>query len=325
MSKKISFTEFKGAVDNRILPADKIGDYVELDPASPIPKLIFKADALTDDAPNDYDVDEEIYQLTQHYKDNEFEKDRIFNSQEVTRSSRGSTTRGVARSAPLQNRVVVAEGDSWFNLPPLIRPTAIADRIWWNRSYNIKNIARWGHTLKTILHQGQHLRTLEHYKPAYFLLSAGGNDLQQGLASGTFLHAYDPRRPVHDYLTDQAKQDFDEIADNYRTLLNQVSSKFPDTKTITYGYDYPRPLVGNGRYIGQFLHKQGFPREIMTELVRPSMEELNNRIRSVSLEFQNITFLNCLNVTNDFTWYDDMHPSSEGFVALTRKFEETMR
>ena len=324
MSKKISFEEFKGAIDSRLLPAEKIGDYEELDPNSPIPKLIFKADALTDNAPAAYDVDEEIYQLTQNYKDNEFEKDRIFNSQETARPTRGSTR---SRSAPaaLRGRMVVAEGDSWFNLPPLIRPTAIADRIWWNRTYNIKNIARWGHTLKTILHQGQHVRTLEHYRPDYFLLSAGGNDLQQGLASGSFLHSYDPHRPIHDYLTNQARSGFNEIADNYRTLLSQVSSKFPDTKTITYGYDYPRPLVGNGRYIGQFLHRQGFPREVMTELVRPSIEELNNKIRSVSEEFRNVTFINCLNVTNNFTWYDDMHPSSEGFVALTRKFEENMR
>lgn len=324
MSKKISFKEFKGAIDSRFLSAEKIGDYVQLDPDSPIPKLIFKADSLTDDAPSDYDVDEEIYQLTQHYKDSEFEKGRIFNSQEVARPSRGSTRSGSGSTA-LRGRMVVAEGDSWFNLPPLIRPTAIADRIWWNRTYNIKNIARWGHTLKTILLQGQHLSTIEHYRPDYFLLSAGGNDLQQGLASGKFLHPYDPNRPIHHYLTDQAKQGFDEIADNYRTLLNQVSSKFPDTKTITYGYDYPRPLVSNGRYIGQFLHRQGFPREVMTELVRPSMEELNKKIRSVSQEFRNVTFIDCLNVTNDFTWYDDMHPSSEGFVALTRKFEETMR
>ncbi len=46
---------------------------------------------------------------------------------------------------------VLAEGDSWFNLPPLIRPKAIADRLSSNKKVSVKNIARWGDTLAEML------------------------------------------------------------------------------------------------------------------------------------------------------------------------------
>lgn len=301
MSRKLSFKEFNDAIVNRTLSVDIIEDYVQLDSESPIPKLIFKPDALTDDYPEYYDVDNEIYLLMQYYKEEESKK-------------------GIFRGG----KRVVAEGDSWFNLPPIVRPTAIADRIWWNGTHNIKNIARWGDTVKKILAEEQYLNIIKNHQAEYFLLSAGGNDLQIGLAKSKYLHDYDPHRPLNDYLSSHGKQGLNEIAENYRKILKQVTSQFPNLKTLTHGYDYPRPLVGGGRYIGRFLRRQGFPDSVMTDVIRPVINELNNKIKFVSREFKNVTYINLLNATSSYTWYDDMHPSSDGFIALTNAFEKNI-
>lgn len=304
MARRLSFKEFKAAVTNRTLPIYKIEDYVQLDPKSPVPKLIFKSDSLTDSYPKSYDLDYEIYLLTQYYKEEEAKKRDAF--------------------FLYRGRKIVAEGDSWFNLPPLIRPTAIADRIWWNGTHNIKNIAYWGDTIKKILDKKQYLYTIEKHRADYFLLSAGGNDLQIGLAQLEYLHEYDPNRLLSNYLTNIGKQGLNEITDSYRKILKEVTSKFPNIKILLHGYDYPRPLVGEGKYIGQFLRRKGFPDSVMSSIIEPIIEELNNRIYSVSLEFNNVNYLNLLTITSDYTWYDDMHPSSDGFIALTDVFEENI-
>jgi len=302
MAKRLTFDEFRTAIRQRTMPLEKLPDYVDFDPNSPIPKLVFRADALIDQPPPDYDVDAEIYRML-----------RIINEE---RDARLETFSFVGQKR------VVAEGDSWFNLPMFIRPPAIADWIERNGRFRIKNIAYWGHTLQRILRDKEYLKILTKEKPEYFIFSAGGNDLQLGLANGSYIHAYDAARPVDQYLTKAGEAALAEIERGYKSLFTELS-QFPTLKIICYGYDYPRPLVKGGTYIGRYLREKRIPDDQMGPIIASMIDKLNDVIKRAT-QSTKIHYLDCRRVTEPYTWYDDMHPDRDGFFALAVKFEDMM-
>src|SRR5262245_45875885 len=124
MARKLSHSEFSKALATRKMPMEQLAEYVEFDATRAVPRLVFRADALIDVPPTDYDVDEAIYRYLRDLRD-----ERLY--QEESFAFAGA-------------KLVVAEGDSWFNLPPVLRPPAIADWIWKHRRFRVNNIARWG-------------------------------------------------------------------------------------------------------------------------------------------------------------------------------------
>lgn len=302
MAKRLTFNEFKTAVEQRTMPVEKLPDYVDFDPTNPLPKLVFRADALIDQPPPSYDVDAEIYRM-------------------LRTLSEERTARLEAFSFVGKKRVV-AEGDSWFNLPEIFRPPAIADWIDRNGHFRMRNIAYWGHTLQRILRDKEYLTVIAQEKPEYFLFSAGGNDFQLGIANGKYIYAYDATRPADQYLTKEGEAAVAEIERGYKSLFSELS-KFPALKVICYGYDYPRPLVKGGTYIGQYLRKKGIPDKLMAPLMASMIDKLNEVIQRVT-QANKGHYLDCRRVTEAYTWYDDMHPDRDGFFALAVKFEEAM-
>lgn len=303
MAKRLTFDEFRTAIEQRTMPLEKLREYVDFDPLSPVPKLIFCVDALIDQPPPDYDVDIAIYHMLRAMKEEREAQ--------------------LATFSYIGQKRVVAEGDSWFNLPILIRPLAIADWIERNGRFRMKNIAYWGHTLEKILRDQEYLTVIAQVKPDYFIFSAGGNDLQLGLAAGTYIYDYTPDRPVDQYLTEAGESALIRIEQGYQTLFSQLSQRFSNLKVICYGYDYPRPLVKGGDYIGRYLRAQGIPDPLMGPIMAAVIDKLNAVIQKVA-QSANARYLDCRHATEPYTWFDDMHPGNDGFLALAVKFEETM-
>lgn len=304
MARRLSFQEFSHAIENHTLPLDKLADYVRFDPTSAVPRLVFRSDVLLDTPPPTYDVDKAIYQMLRALQDEHRAQLESFSY--------------------VGKKSVVAEGDSWFNLPKRVRPPAIADWIELNGRFLTRNIAYWGHTLKKILKEREYIKVLEKDEPDYFMFTAGGNDLQEGLEAGEYIHSYEPSRPPDEYLTEKGQKALAQIDQSYRLLFDEVSMLYPSLVTICHGYDYPRPLVGNGTYIGQFLRRQGIPDDLMTPIMVAVLDKLNSVIEKVSQSYARIHYLDCRRATEPYTWYDDMHPDSDGFKALAAKFEEDM-
>jgi hypothetical protein len=303
MATRITLEQFDRLLRDQLIPPDMIGEFVEFDEESAVPRLAFRADAIIGPVPPDYDVDEMVYRYERELR------------------KRDAALRSISRV--VTGIPVVAEGDSWFNLPMFIRPRAIADQLEKDRRFEANNIARWGHTLERILQEREYLEEIDG-QTRFLIVSAGGNDLQIALEKDRAIHGFDPARPLNDYLTTAGLDLMRRIHDDYVTLLNEVHSQFPSVQVLTYGYDYPRPLVGRGKYIGKYLRKKGIPDDRLQAVIDPIIDVLNSQIATATSRVTWARYLNCRTKTAPFTWFDDMHPREDGFAALLDVFADVM-
>lgn len=301
MGKRISFGEFRKAMDERMVSMEELDQYLEFDDKSPVPKLAFRQDALTDSPPPDYDVDKEVYQLQ-----------KFIEKQEDKRSD-------ILEAAPRKR--VLAEGDSWFALPAFFRPPAIADWIRRNNRFRVRNLAYWGHTLDRIIADNHYPAEIGEFRPDYFMLCGGGNDLQIGLSKGIYLHRYQPGKPHQQYITDEGKAELQSIENGHRLIIDKVSRSFRSLPILLHGYDYPRPLLGEGKYIGRYMRALGFPDSEMSPVINHVIDVLNTHVEAATRGYNTARYVDCRDVTKEYTWYDDMHPHKDGFLALSLKFE----
>ena len=301
MARRMKFTEFKRRLESRRLSIDYLEDYLEIDPTAPRMRVRFRPGALEDLPPIDYDVDHALY-LYQRASDQAREKTKV--------------RTGKPR--------VVAEGDSWFLLPLIIRPKAIATRIQDDGRFLVRNIAKWGETLQKMLAHKEYLDAIKNFAPAWFIFSGGGNDVQDALAKRELLFDYDPQRPLENSITPKGEVLLTQIGTWYQSLLLEVTEQFPNLPILCHGYDYPRPTAYS-QYIGRYLTEQKYPPQTMRPLLEIVLDRLNETIKRSVSSFSTGKFIDCLHVTDPYTWYDDMHPDNDGFKALAATFEAGMK
>ncbi|MEO0628184.1 MAG: SGNH/GDSL hydrolase family protein [Bacteroidota bacterium] len=79
------------------------------------------------------------------------------------------------------NVVVLAEGDSWFQFPRIVKLydpiTDIVDWLMKDRRYAVYSLAAGGDWFSNILRAGEYVEELPKVDPDVFLISGGGNDL----------------------------------------------------------------------------------------------------------------------------------------------------
>jgi len=300
VARRMTFAEFQRRLESRRLSSEEIEDYLEIDPTAPRIRVRFRPGTLMDLPPDDYDVDHALY-LYQRAGDRAREKTTV-------------------RTAKPR---VVAEGDSWFYLPIIVRPKAIATCIHDNGRFLVRNIAKWGDSLQEMLARKEYLDAIKSFRPAWFIFSGGGNDIQDALVKHELLFDYDKNRPLENSITPKGGVLLGQIETGYQTLLREVTEQFPNLPVLCHGYDYPRPEP-NSKYIGRFLTEQKYPPQTMRPLLEIILDRLNEIIKRSVLGLPTGKFINCLHVTDPYTWFDDMHPDNDGFKALAAKFEAQM-
>jgi len=303
MSEHVNFKEFEEVLrDGDITPEQRriAEQIIELDPESPIPRLRLIPGIVVEDMPEDFDVDNEVYKLLRWKIDEEREM---------------KIQAGRISSEP----EVVTEGDSWF-YHPCIR--TIGQWLERDNGFNSVNIAYHGDTLDEIMAARQWEGKIDRDKTKYLLLSAGGNDLQDKIMD--YIYDYDQERPIDQYITDLGLQKIKDIGQGYGDVLSSISNKFPTTKTLCYGYDYPRPN-NSGQYIGKYLKNKGIPEDMMIPIMSNVIDALHTvPSHSISV-FPGAIYVDCRGVTTPAdSWYDDMHPDSKSFFKLTSEFKTHM-
>lgn len=166
------------------------------------------------------------------------------------------------------NKVILSEGDSWFQFPIDVKD--IIDWLIKKRNYAIYSIAYGGDWITNIIYEGTYIEELSVHSPDVFLMSGGGNDMVGGnkialmvskdeqkdtkytsekeLERFKELKDHD-RKEIFDgqkYLTKEFYSFLITIKAQYYMVLTSISkSGLTDMMIITQGYDYAIPSLKN--------------------------------------------------------------------------------
>jgi len=177
------------------------------------------------------------------------------------------------------NKVILAEGDSWFNYPVIL--SDVLDWIGMERNMAVYSLAEGGDWLLNMLSARKYVEQLSVIHPDVFLISAGGNDLvgrsrlaamvqpeptsqeQEHSEWAKLLISIARNRsvPIAEYKSERFERGIKYISKDFYALLmffhlqyyflingilrggndDAKAGKFPGMQIITQGYDYAIP------------------------------------------------------------------------------------
>ena len=228
---------------------------------------------------------------------------------------------------------MVAEGDSWFQYPFLVRD--IIDYL--SGVYSVYCIAAAGDKLSNYLKKPQFLEAIAQVQPAFFLLSGGGNDVF-GDPFVQFLRdvADDTQPAPRRYLTDVMETTLDQLATHFREIFRLVELGYPDVRVLVHGYDYVIPIDTTKQpkktsWLGKHLIAKGISNQNEREtLIRYVVDAFNERLRAVAGEFSHVTYLDLRGTVRrterlEDYWFDEIHPNDKGFLSVSARFSDEIR
>jgi lysophospholipase L1-like esterase len=219
---------------------------------------------------------------------------------------------------------IIAEGDSWFNLPDFYQKTMID---WLEETYPINNIANPGDTLKEIVLAGAYLPYLVTGKVRVLMFSAGGNDFLGPDVLPTCLNMYDvdhtdPRQAAY-YLTGDFYRIIDECDQLYRQLWRQVQSISPQTQIVVHGYDYVNPWC-NGIFLGKTMQvwrglDPCWDPALCQAIVHLMIDRFNEMLANLDVVLPNFTYENLRGTLKPGDFFDEIHPTSAAAQLLANR------
>jgi len=251
-----------------------------------------------------------------------------------SRKKRNNYFKDITRRFP-ERTVIVSEGDSWFQHPLVYD---VIDHL--SKIYAIRCVAAAADTLSNYFSGDKkrgdyYLDVLTEIKPAYFLLSGGGNDIlgsqfreflidkpyDKNLRSGTdgslFLKATFGLQITH-------------LMEIYTTIFGLLKAQFPNMKTIVHGYDYPVHLDYKDKgWLGRYMIEKGIEEAAdRRTVIKYIMDEFNTQLKQVAQKFPDTVYYLDLRNTVLYKpgdidqWYDEIHPNIDGFQSIGLKYIE---
>jgi hypothetical protein len=245
---------------------------------------------------------------------------------------------------------LVAAGDSWFDYPFHDVLKILHD----DYGYNVESTSHRGDPIEVMAYLGGQIDGLarafekvvaQGAVPKAVLLSGGGDDIA-GNEFGMLLN--NKESPIGGWNTDILRGVISErIGAAYVVMLkaidqlsmNYVSRTLP---IVVHGYDYPVPdgrgfLGGWGPLPGPWL-QPGFReknfddvRETIT-LMHEAIDQFNQMLVDVAAlpQFAHVHYVDLRGtLANDNTyqtwWANELHPTKQGFEAVTARFADTLR
>jgi hypothetical protein len=239
-----------------------------------------------------------------------------------------SPPKGFQRKLP-----IIAEGDSWFRLPPVIMPPTLVDVLQQRYGYSVDNMAHWGDTLADMILVGQFWPPLISGQSDTFLFSGGGNDVLGGDGGiARFLNLFDVD---HDKPSDAPyyiKQEFYDnlklIVGNYESLIQRVHVRAPNVIMLGHGYDYSLPRSG-GPWIGNGMSFVGldptFRAPLCRSIMRIMIDAFNNALAGFANVYSNYRYIDLRGVIGKNEWHDELHPTTDGAAKTAARFDAALR
>jgi N-acetyl-anhydromuramyl-L-alanine amidase AmpD len=219
---------------------------------------------------------------------------------------------------------IVAEGDSWFQYP--IRVLDTIDHLY--KLYAVRSFAEAADTLENYLKQREYLEAIKAEEAQIFIVSGGGNDIlgEQFQYSLRDVPAEDDITSGR-YLNKTFFDKLDNLERWYTEMFTELHNRYPNLHILTHSYDYivpidtdhhPRKTSWLGKYMVQKNISQQAEREA---LIRFMVDEFNKRLEKVAAAFPGVVhYINVREIVARDSWYDEIHPTNEGFKLVADKF-----
>lgn len=238
------------------------------------------------------------------------------------------------RSLPGYTRpVIVAEGDSWFDLPIPRSGKDVVD--WLGHEYAVFPMAAAGATIAQIRSADALRKTMDRVdreKADILLFSAGGNDLLGGRTFSDFLKRY-PGVGSIDYFKTGIDLLYTNLEGDYRYILSRLRDEFGTRglKVIGHRYDYSIPRLQKPTllpmwptWMGTALRDNKYPESEWNKVAATLIDKQSEILNKMSSEFAG--FFNVVNTIgavgpNADLWFDEIHPRSDGFRTVAGRFK----
>lgn len=236
---------------------------------------------------------------------------------------------------------ILVEGDSWFNLHPLVGGSnlVIALKAIFGPKITILDLSKSGDEAREMLsgHQFKDLQDTLDKKGVTFdaiLFSGGGNDLV-GPNLLPLINSYADGMTAKDCIKEhRLGTRLDQIASAYQELTWLRDDHEKDAWIFTHGYDLAKPSGRGARlivevaggWVKERLDSKGIPETLHSDIVKLLLEQFDKKIKTVMA-----TSPKCVHVatqgtlTKDEHWGDELHPSENGFKLLAEKFANALR
>jgi len=221
--------------------------------------------------------------------------------------------------------MIVSEGDSWFQYPLLL--CDVIDQLYELREdYLIRGLGAAGDLVSLMRQSGEMFEAAEDYQPAFMLLSGGGNDLVGDARLSRLLPPYDGTRAPEAYIDETVSQAIGEIFAEYDQIIARMRREHPDTKLILHGYGWAIPRR-RGVWLGKPLLERGVPPQELLglgrEIIRALINRFNDRLAQYQADHAGAIFhVDARPLVRDDQWYDELHPTDDGYRAVAEAFAQ---
>ena len=203
-------------------------------------------------------------------------------------------------------KVIVSEGDSWFQYPWVLND--IIDHVI-NKGHIVCSVGAAGGTLQEMYrNRKQYMKPIEMYNTDIFLISGGGNDLLRDI--GKFIK---DKKINHESVEKTLEENMEKYYNKIFTSLSQVSEA-PELNIICHGYDYIIPRE-NG-WIGPQLAGEGILEDEWKNITDDLIDMFNKRLSAIANSYKQVHYVDLRGQVGDKNWYDEIHPNDTGFAKV---------
>lgn len=213
--------------------------------------------------------------------------------------------------------VLVAEGDSWFLYPFLVKD--ILDYVM--EEFPVLSIASAGDELENYREDGHLLKSVAKHRPKYVLISGGGNDIIGPEIEHLLRDGVPAGRSAEEYLNEKAEANQAKLKELYEFFVRELKNFESVKQVFLHGYDYIRidheeKVVKKG-WVNKYMLAKGIAEaEDRDKIIRLLLDTFNENLRKLAEDDPFVTYLDLRGKVNKGQWYDEIHPNDEGYGTV---------
>jgi hypothetical protein len=152
-------------------------------------------------------------------------------------------------------------------------------------------------------------------------MSGGGNDILGKRVKDFINTPIDPDDEPEKILNTEFRETVSRLGGIYQTVFEEVKRDFPGVHILCHGYDYIYPDAKKGwygRYAGKKITRPAHLKAVADFLI----DHFNEKLAEATEGFDHVHYIDLRGMVREKElWYDEIHPTSDGFDRIAEKFK----